>query len=675
MFGQVGEFDRDKEDWTSYVERLQHFFTANKIEGKQRVPVFLTSIGAATYTILRSLTAPGKPGDKELSELVESLNGYFCPKPSQTMQRFKFHSRNRMPGESVHEYVAKLRSLSEHCDFGSFWDDMLRDRLVCGVEDSAIQKRLLSERSLDFQKALDIAMSMEAANREARSFAETTSTHRVTPEVHALSSRLSKGKSTKPPKSKCYRCNGNGHSPNNCAFKECICHHCKKKGHIRKACRLRNPTGVKTIKEVTEEPLGMTSADVDSEYTLFALTTQHRKPIAVDVMVDGCPIQMEVDTGASRSIISEDSFQRKFPQRLLGKSKVRLKTYGGHYVQVQGEVEVVVSYQDQKAKLMLLVVQGEGPSLMGRDWLSVLKLDWQDIFQVTVTSDRSEQLEKVLQEYQEVFGPDLGCLQGYKAKIYLEENATPKFCKARPVPLSMKPAIEKELDNLVKQDVLKAVEFSDWAAPIVPVLKSDKTSIRICGDFKVTINKHTKVDRHPIPKIDDLLSALNGGKLFTKLDLTQAYQQVCLDEDSRKLVVITTHKGLFEFNRMPFGIPSAPGIFQRIMESLLQNIPHVVVYLDDVLITGRSDKEHLASLKDVLSRLQKAGLRLKKSKCSFFKEEVEYLGYKIDANGIHPTQDKLEAIKFAPPPENVTQLKSYLGLLSYYGKFLPNLSQ
>jgi hypothetical protein len=110
----------------------------------------------------------------------------------------------------------------------------------------------------------------------------------------------------------------------------------------------------------------------------------------------------------------------------------------------------------------------------------------------------------------------------------------------------------------VQQGVIQPVDFADWAAPIVPVLKSDKSSVRICGDFKVTVNKFTKVDRYPIPKVDELLSTLAGGKLFTKLDLTQAYQQVCLDEESRKMVVINTHKGLFQFNRMPFGISSAP---------------------------------------------------------------------------------------------------------------------
>ena len=191
----------------------------------------------------------------------------------------------------------------------------------------------------------------------------------------------------------------------------------------------------------------------------------------------------------------------------------------------------------------------------------------------------------------------------------MDKEATPVFCKARPVPYAMKPLVEKELDCLEKEGVIDPIPFADWAAPIVPVLKSNKT-VRICGDFKLTVNKECKLDRYPIPRIEDLFAKLSGGKLFSKLDLSQAYQQICLEEESKKFVVVNTHKGLYRFNRLLYGISSAPGIFQRTMESLLQGIPHVVVYLDDILITGGTHEEHKSRLKEVLRRLQTAGLRL-----------------------------------------------------------------
>ena len=212
------------------------------------------------------------------------------------------------------------------------------------------------------------------------------------------------------------------------------------------------------------------------------------------------------------------------------------------------------------------------------------------------------------------------------------------------------------------------------AAPIVPVLKSDKSSIRICGDFRVTVNKAVKLDSYPIPRVEDLFAKLSGGKRFTKLDLSQAYQQLELDEESKEYVVINTPRGLFRYNRLPFGISAAPGIFQRTLESLLQGIKNCVVYLDDILITGATNEKHLLTLDEVFSRPETAGLRLQRNKCKFLEPSVTYLGHLIDAEGLHPVPEKIKAIQDAPEPTDVSQLKSYLGLLSYYRKFMPNLS-
>ena len=205
------------------------------------------------------------------------------------------------------------------------------------------------------------------------------------------------------------------------------------------------------------------------------------------------------------------------------------------------------------------------------------------------------------------------------------------------------------------------------------VVKPDG-SVRICGDYRVTVNQVTKLDTYPLPKIKDLFASLAGGKHFTKLDLAHAYQQIVLDEESQKLVVINTHKGLIKYTRLPFGVASAPAIFQRIMEGILQGLDNVTVHLDDILVTGKTQKEHLRNLDNVLDRLENAGLRLKRKKCAFMLPSVEYLGHIISAEGLQPTTDKIHAIMEAPVPTDVTQLRSFLGLLNYYSKFLPQSS-
>ena len=142
------------------------------------------------------------------------------------------------------------------------------------------------------------------------------------------------------------------------------------------------------------------------------------------------------------------------------------------------------------------------------------------------------------------------------------------------------------MNRLVAEGTLKPVEVAEWAASIVSVLKPDKVNVRICGDFKQTVNPVSTLDKYPIPKIEDLFSTLAGGKVFSKIDLSQAYQQLPLADESKKYVIINTHKDLFRYTRLLFGrISSVPGIFQRVMENILQGISNVIVYSDDIFLS------------------------------------------------------------------------------------------
>ena len=409
----------------------------------------------------------------------------------------------------------------------------------------------------------------------------------------------------------------------------------------------------------------------ESDGSLHAVrtTTGRVPPYKVQVLVDGCEVPMLIDTGASRSIISESMFRSIWPKRKLVASNVKLSTYSKEPLPVVGAMNVNVEYSGQTHKLVLLVVKGSGPTLFGRDWMHVIRLDWQQI-----NCASSLGLQELLNKHADVFQDGLGTFKGRKARIEVEPDAKPRYCKARTVPFALRQKVEAEIERLVAEGTLEPVTHSAWATPVVAVLKSDQKSVRLCEDFKVTVNPAAKLDRYPVPKVEDLFATLSNGKLFTKLDLRQAYQQLLLDDESKKYVVTNTTKGLFQYTRLPYGISSAPGIFQREMEHLLQGIPGVVVYLDDILVTGQDETSHLRTLETVLSRLRETGSRVKKSKCLFMVPTVSFLGHRIDADGLHPLDDKVRAIEAAPTPTNVTELKSYLGLLTYYGKFLPNLA-
>ena len=238
----------------------------------------------------------------------------------------------------------------------------------------------------------------------------------------------------------------------------------------------------------------------------------------------------------------------------------------------------------------------------------------------------------------------------FEASLSVKPECKPRFHKARPVPFALKPAIERELDRLEEAGIIQKVAHSLWAAPVVPVPKGDG-QIRLCGDYKVTINPELEIDQYPLPKPEELFARLAGGKRFTKIDLTHAYQQMILEESSRKFVTLNTHRGLYQLTRLPFGVASAPALFQRVMDTVLQGIDKTICYIDDILVTGSTVEEHLQNLESVFKRLQQYGIQAKRAKCSFMSEKVEYLGHRIDSEGCTPWPARWRLLAWHPSPE------------------------
>ena len=204
------------------------------------------------------------------------------------------------------------------------------------------------------------------------------------------------------------------------------------------------------------------------------------------------------------------------------------------------------------------VVTGSGPNLLGRDWLEKFPIN------ISTTCNQIEWIN-LNQEFAELFKPGLRTLKIATAKLYLKQNSTPCFMKARSVPLTIREKVEAERKRMVATSDIKPVCFSEWASPIFPVLKRNG-QVRICGDFKQTVKPVLQIDKYPFPNINDLYSKVSGGRHFTLLDLSDAYLQVPLDEESQKLTTINMHKGLFMYTRLCFGIASSPGVFQRIID-------------------------------------------------------------------------------------------------------------
>ena len=186
----------------------------------------------------------------------------------------------------------------------------------------------------------------------------------------------------------------------------------------------------------------------------------------------------------------------------------------------------VVAKTGSKHVLPLMVVPGNGPSLLGRNWLSTLQLDWSAIHHMNTTSStQNHQLRALLKKHSTGFSDTHQAIKTNIAKIYVDDNAVQKYFKARPLPYVMRDMVDKELDRLLAEDIIEPVHYSDWAAPVVPVMKAD-TTVRLCGDYKLTVNQVAKLDRYPLPRIEDLYAQLGNGKTYTKLDMRHAYEQI-----------------------------------------------------------------------------------------------------------------------------------------------------
>ena len=253
-------------------------------------------------------------------------------------------------------------------------------------------------------------------------------------------------------------------------------------------------------------------------------------------------------------------------------------------------------------------------------------------------------------------------------------NHSPIHQSLKRIPFSLRKRINEMIDEMLSQGVVQHSQ-SPWASPIVLVKKKDG-GLRFCVDYH-QLNRVTKSDVFPLPRIDDTLDLLSGAKYFTTHDLASGYWQICMDPASQEKTAFITHSGLYEFKKMPFGLVNAPATFQRLMEVVLSGLARdgCMVYLDDILVFGRTLGEHNDNLAKVFQRLRSAGLTLKPKKCKFVQTEVCYLGHVVSAEGVRTDPSKLQAILEFPVPDNVKALRSFLGLASYYRRFIPQFSK
>jgi len=282
-------------------------------------------------------------------------------------------------------------------------------------------------------------------------------------------------------------------------------------------------------------------------------------------------------------------------------------------------------------------------------------------------------LNAVLKKYSDVFEKPKERIKNFKANIVLKDNATLKFLEARSIPFAIREKVDKELDEIKSAGVIEKVTHSDWASPLVVVPKPNG-KVRITGDFKNTVNSQLCVHQHPIADPEDLFAMLAKGKKFSKLDRTNAYHQIEMEDSCKKFLVVDTHKGLYRYNVLPQGIASSPAIFQAFMDNMLNGIPMTGSYIDDGLCSAKSDEAHLQTLKTILQIMREHKYYLSRNKCEFLKSTINFFGHVTTSDRIRTDPQKVAAIQAIQRSRNVSELKSFLGLVNFYRNVVPFFS-
>ena len=293
-----------------------------------------------------------------------------------------------------------------------------------------------------------------------------------------------------------------------------------------------------------------------------------------------------------------------------------------------------------------------------------------------LTKDQRVDVKELLTQYQDIFsvtGNKLGRTSTVQHTIDVGSNP-PIRQRARRIPAAQQPVYEQEMAKMKELDIIEPSD-SPWASPTVLVRKKDGT-MRFCVDYR-RLNNATVKDSYPLPNIEDTFDSLSGAKYFCALDLASGYWQVEMAPKDRHKTAFLTREGLWQFKVMPFGLCNAPATFERLMEMILRGLlwKRCLVYIDDIIVYGKSFEETLQNLQTVFQRIRDAGLKLKPKKCELFTKEILYLGFRVNGDGVKPDPGKIEAVTQWPLPCNATDVRSFLGFANYHRRFIKNFAQ
>ena len=676
-------FDFSKpEEWPKWVRRFERFrISSGLVEGDQELQVntLVYAMGDKADDIISTWTDLEEAAKKDYAKVKDRFGKHFVCKINIIFERAKFNSRRQEEDESADSFITTLYILAETCAYGPIREELIRDRIVVGLRDSKLSYRLQMDSELTLAKAVDMARQSEIVIKQQpllRSNFQTEEAEEASadavharrnqgkrnqskypsqkpgakkwqpPQTKQQSNKSSQNKGQSQPSAKCGRCgNSPGHSRQNCPAAESRCRKCKRIGHWESQCRVDVSAVHQQETTLPEAFLGEVSGNTSEQSWM------------VDAQLGTVPVRFKIDTGADVTVISESTFQ-KCETTLSPPDKI-LRGPGSTQLDVMGRFTSPITVGTKCAEQAVYVVKELHTPLLGKPAIEALKL--------IARADAVDASEKYKLAFPKVF-EGLGSIPG-EYTIQLKDDAKPfSLSTARRVPLPLLPAVTEELKRMEELGVISPVsEPTDWCAGMV-VAPRKNGKVRICVDL-TKLNESVRREKHPLPTVEHTLSKLSGAKVFSKLDANSGFWQIPLAAESKTLTTFITPVGRFCFNRLPFGISSAPEHFQRRMSSILEGLEGVVCLMDDILIYGPDQETHDQRVKAVLTRLAEHGATLNVEKCAFDKMSMPFLGQIVSNDGIRPDPQKVQAIKEMKSPQNVTEVRRFLGMANQLAKF------
>ncbi len=649
----------------------------------RRIAILKSSLGAEGYRICLSLCADG---GLSYDDVLARLSNRFAPKVSNVFARSVFHRRAQMQGESCVQFVTAIRALMAKCEYQEgFQAELLRDRFIAGCASEKIREKLLLEPdTLTLEQALVIANNCERVSLECKSVVtgaqvDDNAVMQVAANFRKRSTSAGKGGA-------CFACGRTGHRKGDakCPAVGRQCNVCHGLDHFAVCCKQRrdsarpgrNAAGARASSSGSSVKVGMIQAVVD------VLRKRCGKSKAAECVINGASVCLLCDTGARVSLLNKSTADRL--QLVVSDEQMALTTYTGENVHVVGMAHANVECEGRRVEAYPFVIVRNGANVMGLDLYESLgyKLGISSCHDVDACMQCECRLvessaggtvaqHRFRSEFAELFQqPET--LLGFEHRPKVDSTVVPRSQALRRVPIALQEEVSKELGRMVSEGILEPIDASEWVSNMV-VVRKPTGGVRICCDLS-EVNKAVVADKYPLPTIEDLSRDMAGARFFSKLDLKWGYLQVPLDPECRSITAMITPVGLFQWTRLPPGLCSAPSCFQKILSIILKGCTGTVNLLDDILVCGRSQREHDERLHDVLCRLRTARVRLHGDKTVFSVPELDFVGLHVSAKGVSPLQSNVEAVQQIPQPTNVRLLRSFMGSVGFYMRFIPEFA-